>query len=113
MTNLTPEELYEYGRTEKKEFFKRWGYWPCSIEAYNDVSLYCVKLYFQKRSTKEIVKLLKNKFDADYEINDIENNYVHLHCLFECMETGGDLALDLKLATLLNRYETCEIHWLG
>ncbi|OCS90981.1 hypothetical protein [Caryophanon latum] len=113
MTNITPEQLYEYGRTEKKEFLKRWGYWPCSIAEYNDVSLYCVKLYFQQRSTKEIVKLLKEQFDADYEINDIENSYVHLHCLYEREDMGGQLSLDLKLATLLNRYETCEVHWLG
>lgn len=111
MTKMTEEELRALGRNEKIEFMKRWGYWPCSIMEFNQVSLYCVKLYFKNVSTKEIVACLKQQLEMDYEIFDIEKNFVHFHCLFA--NEGEIDELDYEISNRLREFETFETHWIG
>ncbi|MEK4138284.1 hypothetical protein MHB75_09225 [Kurthia sp. FSL E2-0154] len=110
---MTTNQLQFDGRNEKKEFMKRWGHWPCSVFEFNLVSLFCVKIYFTERGTKEIVTLLKQQLELDYEIFDIEQNFVHFHCLYESVHLDGRELLETKISDLLRDFETYELHWIG
>lgn len=110
---MTTNQLQYDGRNEKKEFMKRWGYWPCSIFEFNQLSLFCVKIYFIEHGTKEIVSFLKEQLGIDYEIFDIEKNFVHFHCLYESVDMDGREALESKISNLLDGFETYEVHWIG
>lgn len=97
MVNMTEEELRAFGRAEKKEFMKRWGYWPCNLFEFNESTLHCIKIKFKHMSTKDIVAFLKQEFSGDFEIMDIENNYVHFHYFMFLDSTCENVYFDIDL----------------